>query len=107
MYFDAQLRVYPDHGFMRTPYLQHARPEAMTIMWQTTTASVGYVEFGAGERLDRVATSPRVSATQQEVTLTGLRPDTRYFYRVHSVGADGTSGAPTVVSSPIYHFRSV
>jgi hypothetical protein len=102
VYLDLQVRVFREHGFVKSPYLQWVTHDAVTVMWETATPSIGYVELGSGERLERVATSPRVAATMNEVRLTELLPDTRYFYRVHSLPVDG--GEPSV--SPIHSFHT-
>lgn len=60
----------------------------MTVMWQTaapTTTSV--VEFGTTEKLGQRVAAKRVSYPYEtgvlhEATLRGLKPNTRYFYRV-------------------------
>jgi hypothetical protein len=106
LFFDAQLRAFRDRGFVRTPYLQRVQSDEITVMWETSTPAIGYVEFGAGELLERVATSPRTASTLQQVVLTGLEPDTRYYYRVHSVALEDAGGEPSTVSSPIFHFRT-
>ena len=68
----------------RQPYLQLSAPEEVTIVWTTTEDSTGAVEYGAS--ID--ALSERVDAklieTMHQVRLTGLQPDTKYFYRVRS-----------------------
>ncbi|MCA9561844.1 MAG: metallophosphoesterase family protein [Myxococcales bacterium] len=103
LYFDAQLRVYDENGFIKTPYLQAVTMNGISVMWETTAPGVGFVEYGSGSVLNRVASSPRVASTLQEVRIEDLEPDTRYFYRVHTVLADD----PTqVVSSPMYYFRT-
>ena len=104
-HLNAQLRALSDVGFLRTPYLQNLQHNSVTVMWETTVPSIGYVEFGAGEWLERIATHPEVASTHHEVVLTGLDPDSRYFYRVHTIPVDDGLRAD-LLTSPIHHFRT-
>jgi predicted phosphodiesterase len=106
VYLDAQFRLFRDDGFLRTPYLQSVQRDSVTVMWASTVPSYGYVEFGSGERLERVAVSPEVASTTHEITLTGLVADTRYFYRVNSIPVVGWPTASEMLTSPIHHFRT-
>ena len=105
LYLDAQLRVYRERGFVKSPYLMHALPTGVTVGWETVENGLGYVEFGSSERLERVATEPRVASTGHEVRVRGLEVDTRYFYRVHTASVD-ENGSERLTSSPVYHFRT-
>ena len=75
--------VRPDGGgeLYLSPYLQHVTPHGITVMWETTGAEVGTVEFGEHDRFDRQATDSE-ARTIHEVHLTGLDPATTYTYRV-------------------------
>lgn len=65
----------------RGPYLQMPAANAMTIRWQTLEAQAGVVHYGTTpERLDTQAEGP--VGKLHAIRLTGLQPDTRYFYRV-------------------------
>ena len=101
-YLDAQVKVFRENGFVKSPYLQHVTQDGVTVMWETATPGVGYVEYGSGDRLSRVATAPRVAATMNEIRLEDLEPDTTYYYRVHTHPADGSEE----VVSEIHHFRT-
>jgi hypothetical protein len=71
----------------RHPYLQSATPTSIIVVWTTLADSTGAVEVGpAPDQLDTMVASGDVG-TQHEVALTGLRPDTRYYYRVLGDGA--------------------
>ncbi len=66
----------------RHPYLQRGTPNAITVVWTTQATSTGAVEVGlAPDQLDTTVASG-AAGTQHEVTLGGLDPDTRYYYRV-------------------------
>ena len=70
----------PPPPLARGPYLQRAAPREITLKWRTEDATGSEVLFG--ERPD--ALTRRVSAsdetTNHEVRITGLSPDTRYYY---------------------------
>ena len=77
---DAELRADTTPLLTRGPYLQLARPTGIVIRWRTNPASGSAVRFGTatGAR-DMIATDPTVT-TEHEVELSGLQPDTRYWY---------------------------
>jgi predicted phosphodiesterase len=71
------------------PYLQNSTLDAMTIMWETSRPGKGIVEFG--ELLPYSQRSSEGSeGTMHEIRLTGLKPQTPYFYRALTIAADGS-----------------
>ena len=84
MGFDLKLVGFKSRDFIKTPYLQNATNNQITIFWETPFVSQGIVEYGLTE-LNMTGTSPRIASSFHEVTLTDLRPDQQYFYRVRSV----------------------
>src|SRR2546430_5862440 len=68
----------------RGPYLQSAAPTRMTVNWRTDDVTDSRVIWGTDpNHLDLSAQDP-VSMTDHSMTLTGLSPDTKYFYSVGS-----------------------
>jgi hypothetical protein len=68
----------------RQPYLQRSTPSEITIVWTTEGSSTGAVEYGSDPaNLDQSVASG-ATAAQHAVRITGLEPDTRYYYRVIS-----------------------
>ncbi|WP_461137338.1 metallophosphoesterase [Spirosoma terrae] len=67
---------------VRGPYLQKATPTSMTFRWRTDPASVGVVRFGASTDKLTGMVSEAGPVTDHEVTVTGLNPNTQYFYSV-------------------------
>ena len=68
------------------PYLQNPGSDQMTIIWQTTTAAYGWVEYGPtrefGFSADKVIDGLRAANTKlHKVSLTSLQPATTYYYR--------------------------
>ena len=63
------------------PYLQNVTQNSIVIMWETTTKSVGSVEYGhSAGNLNFTATETE-SKKLHEIKLTGLETGTVYFYR--------------------------
>ncbi len=67
----------------RSPYLQVGTTNSMVVAWKTWTETPGEVRWGSSvDELDRSGSSP--DGQRHAVQLTGLEPDTRYFYAVYS-----------------------
>ena len=62
------------------PYLQNVKTDSMTIMWETTTPVVGFVEYGLGDKHDQKAVEPEARKIH-EIVLNGLEVGARYTYR--------------------------
>lgn len=85
--FDLQLtdEAPPPPALVRGPYLQRANSNQVTIKWRTDQPTSSLVRFGTDSaNLDQAASTSTL-VTDHEVILSGLTPDTRYFY---SVGDD-------------------
>lgn len=87
-------------ALVRAPYLQSVTPTSIVIAWRTSSPTEGVVRFGASpDALDRQQASPG-PGTDHFVTLTGLEPDTRYFYAV------GTRSARLAGADVSHFFRT-
>lgn len=68
------------------PYLQNFTPNSITVMWETTQSTKGWVEYGPsaalGTRVDGAETATH------EIEITGLDPSTRYYYKVAWEGGE-------------------
>lgn len=64
----------------RGPYLQRPSPSSMLIAWRSARAGVGAVEYGRTAALGQIE---HESSTKIDhaIELTGLEPDTEYYYR--------------------------
>jgi hypothetical protein len=68
----------------RKPYLQNGSSTAITVRWRTEEPTSSRVLYGTTPgTLDRTIDQAALT-TEHEVRLTGLSPDTRYFYAVGS-----------------------
>jgi len=84
----------------RGPYLQKAAPTQMTIRWRNTVQNRGRVRYGASpSSLDQSVDEAAVQASpfNHEITLTGLTPNTTYYY---SVGSGPDTLAPVPPADP-------
>lgn len=73
----------PDNDlmFLVKPYLQFGTTDSMTIMCETSRPSVMSVAYAEVQPLENVKVTSEAKAIS-ELTLTGLKPATRYFYQV-------------------------
>ena len=77
------------HVFLANPYLQAPQPDSMTIMWITNELCHSWVEYGEAGQLNHKAQegcNGLVNAWNRvnKITLKGLKPGTKYGYKVHS-----------------------
>jgi acid phosphatase type 7 len=72
---------------VRGPYLQTATPTSMVVRWRTDVTEASVVSYGIQrDQLTSLARSAGVSS-EHIVQLTGLQPDTKYYYAVGAVPA--------------------
>jgi len=68
----------------RGAYLQQAGPTTMTVRWRSSQAIAGRVQYGAAPASLTSSASEGAAVTDHEVTLTGLTPNTTYYYNIGS-----------------------
>jgi acid phosphatase type 7 len=66
----------------RGPYLQMANQTAITIRWRTSPASDSRVEIGTSFGTYPTVFTDASSVTEHIIRVTGLTPDTKYWYRI-------------------------
>jgi hypothetical protein len=85
----------------RGPYLQKAAPTQMTIRWRNTLYDLGRVRYGnTPATLNQTVDEPTIPGPAQGdhiVPLTGLTPNTTYYY---SVGSGSDTLAPAGAANP-------
>lgn len=69
----------------RGPYLQQPSPTGMTLRWQTTEAEYGVVRYGLQPDQLQGRVQEQTMGEEHEVRLSGLQPNTRYFYAIGPV----------------------
>ncbi len=70
----------------RGPYLQSPTPTSLVVRWRTSAAGVGRVSFGTAPGNWSASADEAISTTEHELLLTGLLPNTRYYYELSTVG---------------------
>ncbi len=96
------------------PVLQDAEPASIAVMWETTAAFTGFVDYGPTAALGLTAVSQRVASVNGAVIhhaqLTGLQADTVYYYRVRSGSAQSDLARfrtpPTPASEKSFRFMA-
>ena len=86
-------------NFQRGPLVANATTHGIDIAWRTPDWSDSIVEFGTGPELDGVVADQSLTKSHV-VSLIGLLPGTRYYYRVRSSDTLGEA------VSPVYLFRT-
>lgn len=87
----------------RGPYLQIGTPNSVIVRWRTLLATDSRVSYGTDVGSLVSTADVGTVTTEHEVPLTGLSPDTRYFYSIGStteIMAGGDS-SHTFVTSPV------
>jgi len=74
------------NNFLRGPYLQMGTDSSMTIKWRTETATNSVVNYGLSPGALGSTVSQAALTTEHEVVVSGLSPDTRYYYDIGSTG---------------------
>jgi hypothetical protein len=97
--FDLELLGSTSVSLTRGPYLQLGTPTSIVVRWRTSAPVVGRVRFGPSA--DQLAgfVQESVARTEHEVRLSGLLPDTLYYY---SIGTPTT----TMAGDAGFHFRT-
>jgi len=85
---------------VRGPYLQEPTPTSMIVRWRTDTAMSSRVAIGPAPNALGTIFDDAAVVTDHEVAVTGLTPDTKYFYAFGSVGGAFAGGDAN------YFFRS-
>lgn len=93
----------PSAYIERGPYLQSGTAHSVIVKWRTDNATESVVNYGTS--LDAL-TLNEVSedlTTEHEVVLTGLTPNTKYYYNIGNnteVLSESTTGDMYVITSP-------
>jgi 3',5'-cyclic AMP phosphodiesterase CpdA len=96
-------RLYSDlFHYTAGPYLSYPQRDRMHLLWETSNPSYATVDYGKTDKLEQHRIV-RDLQRKHEVTLTGLDPATRYYYRVTSVSEKGD----TLTSGRLSFFTAV
>ena len=89
LFADVRLKTAKEKIFRSPVYLQSPATDGMTVMWLTNVPCHSWVEYGLDSlNMQRAQTwiegETMANNTQNRIRMTGLKPGTRYFYRVCS-----------------------
>lgn len=90
--FNLELIGVDTVSITRGPYLQKGTPTSVVVRWRTDTATASRVSFGTAPDVFETAIVDSTVTTEHQVELTGLVPDTQYYYAVGSPTATHGSG---------------
>jgi 3',5'-cyclic AMP phosphodiesterase CpdA len=85
---DAPSAVPDGPKFVVEPYLQYVTRTGITVMWETEEPCTAVVEYGPKFPPKQQVKVEKADA-MGEVPLTGLEPNTKYFYRVVCTDGEG------------------
>ncbi len=98
------------------PMLQNVSEDSASIVWALNTPSTGWVEWGTTPSLGRVARNSEFGLNPYEenflsARITGLSPNTRYYYRTVTCGFHYNSAYDKTIGNPqfseVYSFKTV
>jgi hypothetical protein len=84
----------------RGPYLQKGSPSNIAIKWRTASNTESIVRYGTNQNNLVNQTSDLTPKTEHEILLSGLAPNTKYFYEVSN------SSAVLVTASDDLYFQT-
>lgn len=72
----------PAQSLTRGPYLQNGSTSAVSIRWRTNSATDSLVRYGTSAGALNQTVARATATTEHEIRLTGLTPNTTYYYSV-------------------------
>ncbi len=98
------------------PFLQRPTPDSVTVVWSIKRPGTGFVEWGETQKLDKVARDSQFGLYSYDdrflsAKITGLKPNTTYYYRTVSIGMNFPRYSRMEISdkkiySPIHSFKT-
>lgn len=80
-------------NFLSDPVLTNPSSDSVSVLWATSAPATGWVEYGETEKLGAKAGGDDQGLLPYDerafkVRVSGLKPGTKYFYRIHAVRVD-------------------
>jgi PKD repeat protein len=85
---------------VRGPYLQNGSSDRIVVRWRTDIPTSSRVQYGAAPGALTEQLDDPLLVTDHELVLTGLEPETVYYYAV------GSSGGVLAGDDPAYFFKT-
>jgi hypothetical protein len=82
--FDMELTASNDASLTRGPYLNVSSETAVVLRWRTNLATNTKVDIGTTHGSYTTTFNDAALTTEHEITLTGLNPDTKYYFQFGS-----------------------
>jgi len=83
--FNLELATSAGVTVTRGPYLQLGTPSSTMVRWRTSAPVIGRVQYGQSAGANTWAAQDTAATTEHKIVLSGLLPNTTYYY---SVGTD-------------------
>ena len=98
-----QLSINDNVMVTRGPYLQQGTPTSVIVQWRTATATDSRVRYGDAPGNLTGIVDVAGSTTEHAATLTGLTPDTTYYYSIGTTAAvlAGDDAGHFFLTSPV------
>lgn len=80
--FNLELIGVDTPSVTRGPYLQQGTPTSLIVRWRTNAPATGRVTFGPAATALNQSAQETSATTEHEVQLSGLTPETQYFYSI-------------------------
>ncbi len=77
----AALAAQAEQGFYIKPHLNNITPDGCTLIWEAAEPQQGVVEYGLDANYGMTAEADEALKINR-VRMTGLKPETEYFYKV-------------------------
>ncbi|MEO8189746.1 MAG: FG-GAP-like repeat-containing protein [Acidobacteriota bacterium] len=90
----------PAQTVTRGPYLQLQTPRSAVLSWRTDVPTDSRVRYGSAPSAPGASVTDPAETTEHRVTVSGLSPETRYYYSV------GTSSAALAGGDATYSFMT-
>jgi len=84
----------------RGPYIQLATQTSIRIKWRTNVATTSRVIYGLSQASQTSAIQQTANVTEHEIEITGLNPDTKYFYSIGNL-------TDLISASPVQYFYTL
>jgi len=82
LHFDFSCTALPSEPPTRGPYLQSGSHTSAVVRWRTDFPSESWVYYGDTQGNLTVTSIVSAITSEHAVTVTGLLPDTRYYYAI-------------------------
>jgi len=80
--FTLQLNQVGYTKIVRGPYLQNASPNSIVVKWRTALPAESIIRYSLNPIILNDSVSDTVLKTEHEIEITGLNPNSKYYYEI-------------------------